>query len=314
MPATLNTYLEQVQRFMRDSRQELLDPGDLIDYVNRARREVAMRAQCIRQVIPITGAVITASVTAVGSGYTNSPTITITTPDFPSGDGANPTGAQATASAIVQSGTIAAVNIDYGGAGYWQPTATVTDSTGSGATVTLQISPVNQLVQGQEVYNFSDVDISMFPGTESVYMVRSVSILYSAFRYSLACYSFSVYQARIRQWAQQWQYVPGVCGQLGQGVAGSLYMYPIPSQAYQMEWDCQFLPSPLITNLSVEAIPDPWTEAVPYFAAHLCYLELQNANFAKFYLDLFDKMLQRYSDYSRVGRVTNPYGRYAGGM
>jgi len=312
--ASLNEYLQQTQRFMRDSRQDLLDPGDLIDYVNRARREVAMRAQCIRRVVPITGSVITASVVAGGSGYTNSPTITITAPDFPSGDGSDPTGAQATASAIVQSGTIAAVDIDYGGAGYWQPTATITDSTGTDASVTLQLSAINQVNQGQEVYPFSDVDISMFPGVESIYMVRSISILYSAFRYSLACYSFSTYQAKIRQWAQQWQYVPGVCAQLGQGVDGSLYLYPIPSQAYQMEWDCQMLPSDLITNLSVEAIPAPWDEAVPYFVAHLACLELQNANFAKMYLDLFDKMLQRYSDYARVGRAVNPYGRYSGGL
>lgn len=312
--ATLNDYLQQVQRFMRDSRQDLLNPDDLVAYINRARRETAMRAQCIRQIVPITGSVITASVTAAGSGYTNNPTVTITTPDFPSGEGADASGAQATASAIVQSGTIAAVNIDYGGAGYWQPTAEITDSTGSGASVTLQLSAINKIVQGQEVYNFADVDISMFPGCESIYMVRSVSILYSAFRYSLACYSFSTYQARIRQWAQQWQYVPGVCAQLGQGVNGSLYLYPIPSQDYQCEFDCQMLPSPLITNLSEEAIPDPWTEAVPYFATHLAFLELQNYNAGKFYLDLFDKMLQRYSDYARVGRVVNPYGRYAGGM
>ena len=312
--ASLNTYLQQTQLFLNDVKQELLNPQDLISYINRARRETAMRAQCIRRVVPITGAVITASVTAVGSGYTNNPTVTITAPDFPSGDGADPTGAQATASAIVQSGTIAAVNIDYGGAGYFQPTGSITDSTGSGASVTLQISAINQLNQGQEVYPFADVDISMFPGCESIYMVRSVSILYSAFRYSLACYSFSVYQARIRSWAQQWQYVPGVCGQLGQGVDGSLYMYPIPSQTYQQEWDCGMLPSDLVTNLSAEALPGPWDDAVPYFSAHLCYLQMQNFNAAKMYLDLYDKMLQRYSDYARVGRVTNPYGRYAGGM
>ncbi len=180
--------------------------------------------------------------------------------------------------------------------------------------MTLQLSPINQLVQGQEVYNFADVDISMFPGCESIYMVRSVSILYSAFRYSLACYSFSTYQARIRQWAQQWQYVPGVCGQLGQGTDGSLFMYPVPSQNFQQEWDCQMIPSDLSTNLSVEAIPAPWDDAVPYFSAHLCYLQIQNFNAAKMYLELYDKMLQRYSDYARVGRVTNPYGRYAGGM
>ena len=81
-----------------------------------------------------------------------------------------------------------------------------------------------------------------------------------------------------------------------------------------MEWDCQMLPQDLTTNLSVEAIPEPWTEAVPYFATHLAFLELQNYNAGKFYLYLFDKMLQRYSDYARVGRVTNPYGRFAGGF
>ena len=314
MTETLNTYLQQVQRFMRDSRQDLLNPADLTLYINRARREVAMRAQCIRRMLPITGSVITASVVAVGSGYTSTPTITITTPDFPSGEGADPEGAQATASAIVQSGTIAAVDIDYGGAGYWQPTAEITDSTGTGASITLQLSSISQVNQGQEVYNFADVDLSMFPGVESIYMVRSISILYSAFRYSLAVYSFSVYQSKLRQWAQQWQYVPGVAAQFGQGSAGSLYVYPIPSQSYQMEWDCQVIPQDLTTNLSVEAIPEPWSESVPYFAAHLAFLELQNYNAGKFYLDLFDKMLQRYSDYTRVGRAVNPYGRYAGGM
>ena len=312
--ATLNTYLMQVQRFMRDARQDLLDPGDLIDYVNRARREVAMRSMCIRRLTPISGAIISASVTAGGSGYNSSPTITISDPDFPSGQGAYPNGDNATASAIVQGGTIAAVDITYGGAGSFQPEATITDATGSGATVTLAMSFINQLNEGQEVYSFSDADLSMFPGVDSVYKIQSVSVLFSGFRYSLACYAFTTYQALVRVWAQQWRYVPAVCAQYGQGADGSFYMYPIPSQAYQMEWDCFCLPSDLTTDLSVEAIPQPWQDAVPYFAAHLAFLELQNYNAGKFYLDLFDKMAQRYSDYAHVSRATNPYGRYAGGM
>ena len=32
------------------------------------------------------------------------------------------------------------------------------------------------------------------------------------------------------------------------------------------------MPQYLVTDLSVEAIPDPWTDAVAYWAAHLCYL------------------------------------------
>lgn len=309
--ATLFDYQQQVQRFMRDAKQEQLNPQDLVEYVNRARREVAMRAQCIRRLTPISGSIISIEVTDGGTGYSNAPTITISDPDFPSGQGPYPSGSQATASAIVVDGIITQITVEDGGAGYWQPSVTITDNTGTGAeTADPEMTFINQLSQGQEVYNFSDVDLSMFPGVESIYMIKSVSLLFSSFRYSLACYSMSTYQSLVRQWAQQWQYVPAVCAQFGQGTGGSFYMYPIPSQAYQLEFDAFCLPSPLIDNQSVEAIPDPWTDAIPYFAASLAFEELQNLNSAQYYFKKFDTMVDRYASYARPGRVTNPYGRY----
>lgn len=307
--ATLNDYLKQTQRFTREQGQSFLNPQDLIDYVNRARREVAMRSQSIRRLTPISGAITTASVVNAGSGYT-SPTVVITAPDFPSGGGANPNGAQANAAAIVQGGTIAAININYGGSGYFQPQATITDPTGTGASISLDVPGVNAVYQGQEQYNFSDIDLSTFPGVQSVYMIKSVSIVYNNYRYSLPCYDFSTYQSQIRQYPFQFSYVPVMFSQFGQGVGGSLYMYPLPSQTYQVEYDCFCLPQDLITDLSEEAIPEPWTDSVSYMAAHLCYLEIQNMNASQYYLTLFDKFLQRYSDYARPGRVTNPYGRW----
>lgn len=306
----LNEYLQQTQRFLREARQELINPQDLVEYINRARREVAMRAQCIRRLTPISGQITGWSVTDAGTGYSQTPTLTITAPDFPSGQGPYPNGDQATATAQVQNGTISAIDSDYGGYGYFQPEMTITDATGSDAAATPVLSYINQLNQGQEVYPWSDVNLSMWPGVESIFRIQSVSLLFSAFRYSLACYDFSTYQALIRQWSQQWQYVPAACAQYGQGVDGQFFMYPVPSQAYQLEWDCFCIPSDLVDDRSYEAIPAPWTDAVPYFAAHLGYLEIQQFNFAKGYLDLFDKMIQRYSDYARVGRRTNPYGRY----
>ena len=47
-----------------------------------------------------------------------------------------------------------------------------------------------------------------------------------------------------------------------------------------------------------------------YFAAHLSYLDLQNFNAAQFYLNLFDQHLLRYSQYARIGRAVNIYGRW----
>ncbi len=319
MPMTLNDYMADVQTYARDSKIDLLDPADIRKAVNRARREIALRTQCIRVLTPITGAVIGGSVVAGGSGYSSSPTITLTAPDFPSGQGPYPNGSQGSVTAVVSGGSITGINVSYGGAGYWQPSFSITDATGTGASVTptlntFGLGQINQLSQGQEVYNFSQADLSPFPGVLSVYAIQSVSILYSGFRYSLPCYSFSNYQALIRIWAQQWQYVPCVCAQYGQGTNGSFYVYPIPSQAYQMEWDCYCLPQDLLTDLSVEAIPDPWTDAVAYFAIHLSYLQLQNFNAAQYWEQQFEKRMLGYSNAARVSRVVNPYGRYGGGM
>lgn len=306
----LNDYIKDTMRLLRDAKQELINPHDIITYINIGRREIAMRAECIRRLPPISGSIISYSITAAGSGYSNSPTIAVTAPDYPSGQGAFPNGDQATAQAIVSSGSIVAIDSTYGGYGYYQPQVTITDTSGTGATATPVMSFINQFSQGKEVYPFSDIDLSMFPGVESVYMIKSVSVLFSNFRYSLACYDFSTYQALIRQYQATCQYVPAVCAQFGQGVDGSLYFYPLPSQSYQVELDCLCLPSDLETDLSVEAIPMPWTDAIKYWAASMCYENLQSWNAARYYEDKFNRFLQGYSVYARRGRRINPYGRY----
>jgi hypothetical protein len=302
-------YMKRVQRLIHDSKMELVDPADIVDYINTARREVAMRTQCVRLLPAISGAVASANVTTGGTGYT-APVVTISAPDFPSGQLPFPNGAQATATANLVGTAIASIDITYGGAGYFQPQITITDPTGTGAAATLSTTLSNLLEEGQEVYPFSGVDLSPYPGYGAIYLVRSVSIIYANYRYSIPIYSFSTYQAYIRQYPFQYQYVPTLGTLFGQGTSGSLYLYPIASQTYQMEWDCSCLPQDLATDQDVEVIPLPWTDAVPYFAAHLAMLELQNGNSARMYLDLFDQRTARYSTYARPGRAVNPYGRY----
>ncbi len=306
---SLFDYQKQLQRFTRDNKQELLNPNDLLAYINRARREIAMRCQCVRILTPIAGSVVSATVLTPGHGYTN-PVAAVSGPDFPSGLPPYPNGAQATASPILIAGQIAAVDIVFGGSGYFQPSMSIMDPTGTGATFSLKTSPINTLIQGQEVYNFNSVNLSQNPGAGQVYAVKSISILYSNYRYSLPVYAFSEYQAKIRQYPFQYQYVPAFASQYGQGTSGSFYVYPIPSQVYQYELDCFVIPQDLIDNQSVEIIPDPWTDAVPYFAAALAYEELQNLNAAQYYHTKYDEFAQRYSSYARIGRAVNPVGRY----
>lgn len=307
---TLFDYHKQTSRFLREGKQEHVNPENIISYINRARREVALRTQCIRVLTPSSAQILSAQVTTPGSGYVN-PTVTITPPDFPSGYGRYPNGLQATALPTLQGGAISGIDIQNGGSGYFQPIATITDTgPGTGAAATFTVGPINLLNQGQEVYNFLDIDLSLNPGCKSVFYVRSVAIIYANYRYVIPIYAFSEYQAKIRQYPFQYQYVPSFGSFFGQGAAGSLYVYPLPNQSYQMEWDCLCLPSDLIDNQSVEVIPDPWTDAVPYMAASLGFAEIQQYNASRFYADQYEKFALSYSNYTRVGRTVNQYGRY----
>lgn len=312
MNVTAKTYLAQVQRLLREQRQEFFNPSDLLSYINLARREVAGRTQCIRRLTPISGQIISASVTTGGANYTN-PIASITTPDFPSGRPPNPLGLQATATVEAQGGVVTGITITNGGDGYFQPQITISDASGSGvgATATLTLSPINTLNAGQEVYPFSGIDVTSFPGVDCVFMIKSASVIYTNYRYSLPMYAFSVYQAMIRQYPFQYQYVPSFCSQFGQGADGSFYAYPLPSQTYQWEFDCFCLPLDMTLDNGIpEAIPQPWTDAPQYMAAQLAFQELGNLNAAAYYEKQFDNRTLGYSSQARPGRMTNPYGRY----
>ncbi len=308
---SLFDYMKSVQRLLRDQNQTYINPSDLIQYINESRREIALRTQCVRILSPISGSITVAEVTDPGSGYVN-PAATISAPDFPSGKGAYPAGSQATASAQQITGLITNLDITYGGSGYWQPTVTITDLSGSGAgaTATLSTTRVLQTAEGQEVYNLADVPLESFPGVDSIFWVNSVSIIFANYRYSLLTYSFSTYQAQIRNFPLQFQYVPAICAQLGQGTTGSLYLYPIASMPYQLEWDCFCLPSDLTDDQSVDMIPKPWQDCVKWYAAHLAFLELQNLNAAEYFRKLADERIHAFSSYARPGRVSNRYGRW----
>ena len=110
------THLKQTQRFLREQKQQFENPDDLLVYINRARREVAARTQCIRRLTPISGQCVSVQVTNGGSGYIN-PVATITTPDWPSGTLPSPNGRQATCGVILNGGAITGIDINDGGDG-----------------------------------------------------------------------------------------------------------------------------------------------------------------------------------------------------
>lgn len=309
MSFTLFDYTKGVQRLIRDSESKLVNLQDIIEYVNEARRMVARRAQCLRFLTPISAPIKSVTLNSGGSGYTN-PQLVISAPDFPAGTVLSPNGAQATGIITTFAGVVTDAEITFGGNGYFQPSITISDPTGSGAILTPNLGFINTANLGQEVYNFSDIDLSTAPpGYGPMHSLFSSTILFSDYRYVLIKTDFTHYQALVRTFAFQYQYVPAVYTQFGQGVSGSIYVYPQPSQTYQMEWDCICDPAPLLFNEDPEAIPEPWCDAVKFYAAHLAFLELQNFNSARAMLDLFNTNMGVFSKAARPSRPINPYGR-----
>jgi hypothetical protein len=306
----LDRYLQEVQGLIRDRNERYMNLDDLRGYINRARREIAERTQCIRILTPISGSILDVEVTAAGTNYT-APVATISAPDFPSGLLPYPAGRQSTASALTAGGMISSISVGDGGSGYFQPTVTITDATGTGATAVAHVSPINVTQANQEVFPFSGVPLFMFEGVGEILAVKSVSFIFSNYRYSLPCYPFSIYQGLIRNYPQQFLYVPTICAQYAWGAGGSIYMYPIPSSIYQMEWDCFCLPTELVDDGTAEAIEQPWQDAVAMGAAVYAFEELQSYNNAKYWQAKFDEYCHRFSNAARPGRITSVYGRWA---
>jgi hypothetical protein len=59
------------------------------------------------------------------------------------------------------------------------------------------------------------------------------------------------------------------------GPLGSISVDPVPDNIYPLSFDLIGRPVILVDDTTPEAIPYPWTEAVPYFAAYLLYQDKQ---------------------------------------
>ncbi len=148
------------------------------------------------------------------------------------------------------------------------------------------------LVAGTQVYSTSAIVIA-FPPIASALVIRQ------AFHQD-----GTPLDIRSFEWFQQYYLRSGATGvpqrmaqqQYGTGgVGGSLYVDPVPVVAETLAVDVVALPIPLASDATIEAIPFPWTEAVPFYAAWLALMTVQRQADA-------DKMMVRYMELMARGR------------
>ena len=89
---------------------------------------------------------------------------------------------------------------------------------------------------------------------------------------------------------------PSIWTQYGQGLAGSLFVSATPDTTYNLTIDTACLPITLIDDTTPEAIPYPWTDAVPFFAAYYAYMSAQRTQDA-------EQMFKRYEEFTTRARM-----------
>ena len=285
----LTQYQTDTALLLNDPSFTFFSQNTITNFINRARNKVCELSQCLRVLLPSTSSITAIPIVSGGSGYT-SPTVAISSPDGING------GVNATATATVVSGVITGIIMTSTGTGYVaQPTVTITDATGTGATTgTATLSAAVKTVVGQETYAFSAYQSALQlaqPGALEIIGLQSVSVSWGSMKPTLDYASWTTFQAQYRSYNVGQQNYPSLWSQYGRGVGGKCYLWPIPGVISQMDWDAYCNPIPLVTDATVEAIPDPFTAAVPYYATYLAYLNAQRRDDAQFMLSLFNNRL-----------------------
>jgi len=86
-----------------------------------------------------------------------------------------------------------------------------------------------------------------------------------------------------------------------------VYLAPRPNQAFASEWDTGVVSPDLVSPTDADPLPYPWTDPVPFLAAHFARLELQQYDEAQQYKQLYVERLSEIA--AGVGGlyIANPY-------
>ncbi len=87
--------------------------------------------------------------------------------------------------------------------------------------------------------------------------------------------------------------IPQRAAQQGQGTTGTLFFDPVPNAVGSVVLDVVGLPTPLASDSDPEAIPYPWTDAVPFYAAWLGFQNLLRQADAEVMMVRFKEMMRR---------------------
>jgi hypothetical protein len=278
--ATLSSYITEVQRLLHDANSVFWTTSELTDYINDARERVARDTGCLR----------TLQITATPISSTGVPATVWTA-------GATVTAGQFIFNNIfiyevTVSGVLSTTPPPYPASGYtFPPSAPFTDG-----TATLQYSGPAEIIPYATIATGTTLDI------------LNVNIYWGNSRIPLRYLPWSNFNAQLRYW-QNYVGRPVCFSVYGQN---TIYVGPVPDQAYVVEIDSTILPTALSLNTPNvnDQIQDPYTTPVAFYAAYKAKYKEQSYGEAEIYKQEYAKQVQAVLNSVYTRRIPDPYSTF----
>jgi hypothetical protein len=157
------------------------------------------------------------------------------------------------------------------------------------------------LTQGQDNYTAQ----TFLPATVGPYLVdiMGISIWWGTMRIKLAYFPYTQLDAMLRRWST-YQGRPVAFTRMG---GTQIWIEPSPDQAYQTDWDVVVIPQPLVTDATVEQLPVPFQESVPFYAAYLAKFQEQAIGESQIFLKQYVQNIQWCMRGFMTRVIQNPY-------
>ena len=278
--ATLSSYITEVQRLLHDANSVFWSTSELTDYINDARERVARDTGCLR----------TLQITATPISSTGVPATVWTA-------GATVTAGQFIFNNIfiyevTVSGVLSTTPPPYPASGYTFPPSTpFTDGTAS-----LQYSGPAEVIPYATIATGTTLDI------------LNVNVYWGNSRIPLRYLPWSNFNAQLRYW-QNYVGRPVCFSVYGQN---TIYVGPVPDQAYVVEIDSTILPTALSLNTPNvnDQIQDPYTTPVAFYAAYKAKYKEQSYGEAEIYKQEYAKQIQAVLNSVYTRRIPDPYSTF----
>ena len=278
--ATLSSYITEVQRLLHDANSVFWSTQELTDYINDGRERVARDTGCLRTLqitaTPISSTGVPATVWTAGA--------TVTAGQFLFNN--------VFIYEVIADGVLSSTAPPYPASGYtFPPSAPFADG-----TATLQYSGPAEIIPYATIATGTTLDI------------LNVNVYWGNSRIPLRYLPWSNFNAQLRYW-QNYVGRPVCFSVYGQN---TIYIGPVPDQAYVIEIDSTILPTALVSSTPNvnDQIQDPYTTPVAFYAAYKAKYKEQSYGEAEIYKQEYLKHIQAVLNSVYTRRIPDPYSTF----